>query len=77
MKVKTSITLSEDVLLAVDNLSRAQAHSRSEVIEEAIQAYLRRRTRDEIEARDLDILNRESELLNAEALDALDYQVEP
>lgn len=77
MKVKTSITLSDDVLLAVDDLSRSMDHSRSEVIEEAIRAFFRQRSRDEIAARDLEILNRESERLNAEALDVLEYQVVP
>jgi len=77
MKVKTSITLSEDVLVAVDQLSEVQGNGRSKTIETAIRAYLRQRARADWETSDLDILNRSADRLNAEALDVLEYQVVP
>lgn len=76
MKVKTSITLSPDVLEAVD--ARAgRGRTRSEFIEAALRAFLAQTTRHERDARDLDILNRRSEPLNREAADVLTYQVIP
>ena len=74
MKVKISITLSEDVLTAIDaNLE--DYRSRSEFLEEAARDLLARRARAEAEARDLEILNRRAKALNAEAEDVLAYQV--
>ncbi len=75
MKVKTSITLSEDVLRAVDRLA-AQYKNRSELIETAIRAFLAKLVRDEQDRRDLEILNQNAERLNQEAADVLTYQAE-
>jgi metal-responsive CopG/Arc/MetJ family transcriptional regulator len=75
MKTKTSITLSEDVLTLVDQ--RAGGGSRSEFIETALWTYIAQLTRDEQNARDLDILNRHADRLNQEAADVLAYQVIP
>lgn len=73
MKVKTSITLSEDVLREIDRLAGNRT-SRSALIERAIQAYLDGRTRRERDARELRTINRQARRLNREALDTLDYQ---
>lgn len=73
MKVKTSITLSEDVLQTVDQLS---GKNRSEFIEKAIRAFIAQLKRDQQNARDLEILNRHADRLNQEAADVLTYQVE-
>ena len=76
MKVKTSITLSRDVLEVID--ARAgRERSRSEFIEAALRAFLDQTRRDERSARDLDILNRQARRLNREAADVLTYQVIP
>ena len=76
MKVKTSITLSEDLLEAIDKRS-AQFKNRSDFIESAIRAYIAQMIRDEQNAKDLAILNRQAERLNQEAIDVLSYQVIP
>ena len=73
MKVKTSITLSEDVLRAID--ARAAAKNRSEFIESALWAFLARIIRDERNARDFRLINDHADALNREALDVLDFQV--
>ena len=73
MKEKTSITLSADVLAGIDRLSRSK-HSRSAVIERVLRQYLAARARAKADARDLEILNRAADELNAEAEDVLDYQ---
>ena len=77
MKVKTSITLTEVVLVEVDRLSAARACSRSEVIETAIEAYLRQMAQAERDARDMEILNRAADRLNAEALEVIEFQEVP
>ncbi|MBK9706782.1 MAG: ribbon-helix-helix protein, CopG family [Acidobacteria bacterium] len=74
MKIKTSITLSEDILKTIDKFSGSK-QSRSEFIEGAINAYLTQLIRNERNARDLEIINKRAEALNEEAFDVLDYQV--
>jgi metal-responsive CopG/Arc/MetJ family transcriptional regulator len=75
MKVKTSITLSEDVLTFIDAHSK-QFANRSQFIEAALRAYMEQIQRDERNARDIAIINRHASRLNREALDVLSYQVE-
>ena len=72
MKVKTSITLSEDL---VKILSRYAADNRSEFIEKALRSFIAQLARDEKTARDIRIINDQAEALNAEAEDVLAYQV--
>jgi metal-responsive CopG/Arc/MetJ family transcriptional regulator len=72
MKVKTSVTLSEDLLEAVDALARSS--SRSEVIEHAVRDYLAARARAARDARDLEIMNRLADAYNTETADLLTYQ---
>ena len=74
MKVKTSITLSRTVLEEIDQRSE-QFHSRSGSLEAAAVGLLRELARKEAEQRDLEIINRRAEALNAEAEDVLDFQV--
>jgi metal-responsive CopG/Arc/MetJ family transcriptional regulator len=76
MKTKTSVTLSSDVLDAIDKLAGPDG-SRSAVIERILRGFLRRRQRALREARDLAILNRHSERLNSEVSDVLGYQSWP
>ncbi len=54
--------------------ARSPAGQRSAVIEAAAWAYLRARERERRDARDLAIIDANAERLNAEALNALDYQ---
>jgi metal-responsive CopG/Arc/MetJ family transcriptional regulator len=75
MKIKTSITLSEEVLREIDQIS-AESKSRSAFIEIAIRDYLKKRAKKNRDDRDLEILNRNSKRLNREAEDVLSYQVE-
>lgn len=73
MKEKTSITLSGDVLSAIDRLAGPK-QSRSAFIEQVLREFLRQRTRAVIQARDLERINNAAQRLNAEASDALEYQ---
>jgi metal-responsive CopG/Arc/MetJ family transcriptional regulator len=74
MKVKTSITLSKDVLGAIDRY-QSEYSSRSEFLEAAARSFLIRLARKKAEQRDLEIINRHADELNAEAEDVLTYQV--
>ena len=73
MKTKTSITLSADILAAVDRLVR-DGESRSALIERALRDFVSERQRARADAKDLAILNRHADSLNAEAADVLGYQ---
>jgi metal-responsive CopG/Arc/MetJ family transcriptional regulator len=74
MKVKTSITLSEDLLDAIDKRA-ADFKNRSDFIEAAIRAFLAQRIREERNAKDREILDRHADRLNQEAEDVLAFQV--
>lgn len=76
MKVKTSITLAEDLLKVIDEQSGPH-RSRSDFIEKAVRAYVAKVNRDQQDARDLEIINRQADRLNQEAKDVLNYQVIP
>lgn len=73
MKAKTSITLSEEILAAIDRLAGSRV-SRSAYIERILRSFVRQRRRARVEARELAALNRQAERLNAEAADVLEYQ---
>ena len=83
-KRKISITLSRDVLKAIDRAAGTK-YSRSTFIETALRHYFRElrqaklleRERATIHAHDLEILNRYADRLNAEAEETLQYQVDP
>ena len=74
MKVKTSITLSNEILEAID-LHIGEYRSRSEFLETAARKFIAQLVRKEAERRDLEIINRHADSLNAEAEDVLTYQV--
>jgi len=73
MKEKTSITLSSEVLASIDRIAGSK-QSRSAFIEAVLAQYLRRQKRAQIEARDLELINRSADELNAEAEDVLRCQ---
>ena len=75
MKVKTSISISQDVLKTIDSLAGSARH-RSDFIEAALRAYIALKIRQRQNEHDLEILNRNADRLNKEAEDILDYQVE-
>jgi metal-responsive CopG/Arc/MetJ family transcriptional regulator len=76
MKLKTSITLSEDVLKHIDRTARKTRESRSETIERLLRESLLARARHAADQRDLTLINRYADELNAEAEDVLAYQIE-
>jgi metal-responsive CopG/Arc/MetJ family transcriptional regulator len=77
MKIKTSITLSKDLLREIDARVEAQQRSRSEFIEEAVRAFLAHADRLTLQAREAALLREHAAALNAEMADILEYQVLP
>jgi len=74
MKTKTSVTLSAAALKGMAQ-HRHEFRSRSEFIDAAVLHFIAHMERQQMEQRDVEILNRRAEALNAEAEDVLTYQV--
>jgi len=74
MKIKTSITLSEQLLTSIDELRQPDS-SRSAFIENALWTVIHQMHRDAQNTRDIEIINRRVDYLNQETHDALSYQV--
>lgn len=75
MRQKTSVTLSEDLLQALAKATR-KGESRSQAVERLLRETLSRETRRARDNRDLKLIDRNADRLNAEAEDVLGYQVD-
>jgi metal-responsive CopG/Arc/MetJ family transcriptional regulator len=73
MKIETTLSLSEELLAALNTQAPDPEH-RSELVEAALKAYLLR-LRQRASSRDLEIINSHAVELNQEAEDVLSYQV--
>ena len=75
MRLKTSVTLAQDVLAAIEAVTR-EGESRSQVIERLLRENFAPRERAAIDERDRNVINLYADELNEEAVDVLGYQVE-
>lgn len=75
MKSKTSITLSEDLIVSIDSLI-GPGGNRSAFIEAALRKAVSAFEREQRNKRDIGIINRNAGRLNREAEDALSYQAD-
>lgn len=75
MKLKTSVTLSEDLLAGVKRAAR-RGESRSETVERLLRERLNEVAQRERHAREVAQINRHADALNSEAADVLAYQGE-
>lgn len=75
MKLKTSVTLSNELVQAIDQYSQ-NYKNRSDFVEAAIWAFIKQIIRNQQNARDIELINRNADRLNAEARDVLAYQVQ-
>ncbi len=73
VRVKTSITLPQELLSRLDLVDK----NRSALLERAAVSYLAVIERERRDRQDREIIDRNSERLNKEALDALSYQQIP
>ena len=71
MRVKTSITLPQELLNRLDRLDR----NRSALLERAALVYLAQLEKQARDRKDVEIIDQNAERLNREAIDALDYQM--
>ena len=72
MKVKTSVTLSEELLQAIS--TEASAENRSAFIETATWEYLESRRKRLRDRREMDLISSNADLLNEEARETLEFQ---
>lgn len=70
MKVKTSVTLSSELLEQIDRINP----NRSAFMEQAAILFLEKTAKNARNAKDATILSRRAEHLNREAADVLEYQ---
>lgn len=75
MKVKTSITISEDLIKEIDTLL-GQSGNRSAFVEQVLRDFLAAKAQRFKTEKELEILNQFADELNEEATDTLSYQVE-
>ncbi len=75
MKVKTSITLSKDIIEKIDSLTESYGN-RSALIEKAVRDLIAAREKLDRDQSDLEIINKQADTLNSEAIDVLSYQVD-
>jgi metal-responsive CopG/Arc/MetJ family transcriptional regulator len=75
MKVKTSVTLSEDLLKMVDRASN-RGESRSHALERLLREGLVARGRRDGDERDRLRINEHADALNEAAADVLNYQAD-
>ena len=76
MKVKTSVTLSEELVEELDDMTSDDSN-RSQMIERAVAEFIERERRQLRDVRDLETLNRSADELNQEIDDVLTYQAIP
>lgn len=74
MKIKTSITLSEELVKEIDSLATSE-HNRSAFLETAAWEYIAKLRRAQRNERDLALLNEHADRLNEEINDVLSYQI--
>lgn len=74
--VKTSIPISNDLFKEIESIAKEQHRNITELVEKGMRDYLTKLIREKRDARDIEIINRNAEELNKEALESLEYQVD-
>jgi metal-responsive CopG/Arc/MetJ family transcriptional regulator len=73
MKLKTSITLSDELVYSIDKYGK-NYKNRSDFIEAAVSAFIKQIVRKQQDIHDIAIINRNAARINEEAEDVLEYQ---
>ena len=73
MKSKTSLTISEDLIKAIDRLAGSKV-SRSAFVENILRDFVEGRAQARRDAREIAAINRQAAELNLEMADALSFQ---
>lgn len=75
MKVRTSVTLPKDLLVKVDALAGKKS-KRSAIVESALRDYVAKGNGRELNRRDIEIINKNAELINKQVEETLEFQAE-
>ncbi len=75
MRVRTSVTLPEELLVEVDALARKK-NGRSAVVESALLAYVAKEKPKKLNRRDIQIINENADLINRQVEETLEFQAE-
>ena len=76
MKKRITVRFSKDLLLQIDR-EIGPGGSRSAFIEKVLIRHIQKLERDEINARDFELINANADYLNREMEDVLQYQADP
>jgi metal-responsive CopG/Arc/MetJ family transcriptional regulator len=74
MRVRTSVTLPKELLIKVDAL--AGKNKRSEIVETALRDYVEKENRKKLNRRDIEIINKNADLINKQVKETLEFQAE-
>ncbi len=75
MKVRTSVTLPEELLTKVNALA-GKTRKRSEIVECALRDYMAKEKRKKLNTRDIEIINEHADLINKQVEETLEFQAE-
>lgn len=75
MKIKTSVTISQELLSAIDEFL-TEGQNRSRFLEDAAWEYIVRKRRTLENEQDLEIINQHADYLNSAVMDALSDQAD-
>lgn len=75
MKVRTSVTLPRELLIKLDALA-GKKHKRSEIVESALRDYVAKEKSKDSNNRDIEIINKNADLINKQVEETLKFQAE-
>jgi len=75
MRVRTSVTLPKELLIEIDALA-GKKHKRSAIVESALRDYVAKKSNGELNRRDIEIINKNADLINKQVEETLEFQAE-
>lgn len=72
---KISVTLPQDLLKSVDEIV-GKTRKRSKIIEKALREYVAKENRKELNRDDIEIINKNADLINKQVEETLEFQAE-
>lgn len=75
MRVRTSVTLPQELLLRIDALA-GKKNKRSAIVESALLEYVSREKPKLLNKRDIQIINENADLINAQVEETLEFQAQ-
>ena len=75
MRVRTSVTLPKDLLVKIDALA-GKKHQRSAIVESALRDYVAKENGGKLNTRDIEIINKNADLINKQVEEILEFQAE-